>query len=241
VEEYTITSIDDILPLHTHLAETYDYQPQYPYIEGYFFNGDLKGLNEEEGDFARWDDEYDLDVTRGIVKLPYCVYKVIPDGETDEGHQEPAELFLCCAFNAREEPMAGWWHYEGEYELDEDDEVVTGYGIVQVEEPCSFRCIIQTYNEDVASTVTDNEADCEEMAEALAESYAQHFKSVPQMSMQWNGIYAIGVDGNVHVMRWTVGGGPGITWGGKNLEYRYMSPSYSERKLRHEAARRLHL
>lgn len=235
VEEYTISEIDDILPLLPGLVvATENYYPQRPILEGYFFNSDLKGINEEEAGYARWDDAFVIDYQHGIVKLPYPVVYLEEDGSQTE-----ADLYLTCAFQAREEPTAGFWEHEYAYELQPG--ATAGYGCVQVEQPDMFRYVVQEYNEADPSTVSDNIADMDAHGEKLAKSYARHWLAVPQMSMQWNGIVVYPVGGNVHQMRWTVGGGPAMTWGGKNLEYRAMSPSYSERKLRHEAARSLHL
>jgi len=234
--DYSITTIEDILPLHTGLVDNdvANNYPQRPVLEGRFFNSDLTGLNEQEGEFSRFDDEFEVDYEQGIVKLPYPVYKV-----KDDGHQEPAELFLTCSFCARKGPTEGWWNKDVEWEI--ANSLGKEGDVVQVEQADVFHFVVQEYNQDAPSTVTDNKSVIDAMGESLAKSYAKHWENIPKMSMEWNGIITYPVTGNLHMMRWRVGGGPPVTWGGKNVEYRYMSPSYRERKLRLEVSRRLHL
>ncbi|NLX55075.1 MAG: hypothetical protein GXY58_08175 [Planctomycetaceae bacterium] len=235
VDEYTITSIDDILPILPGLVTaTEDNYPTRPYVEGYFFNGDLKDENEEEGGFARWDDAFVLDHEHGIVKFPYPVYNL-----TAAGWRAAPELYLTCAFQARSDPMAGWWGYEYPYALDLGP--VAGYGHVQVEQPDSFQAIVQHYEETQPTDITENTGHIAEQGAMLARSFAKHYEAVPQMSMQWNGIIPYAVCGNVHAMRWKCGGGPAMTWGGRNLSYNTQTPSYAERRIRNEGSRRLHL
>jgi hypothetical protein len=241
IDENTVSEIDNILPLFPHLLQpTDDNRAQPAYIEGYFFNGDLKGINEEEGDmdaktgFARWDDQFQLDCERGIVKFPYPVYYVDPDG-----HQSEADLYLTCSFCVRELPTDGFIEHEVSYYLASQPN--TGYGYDQVEQADVYRCVIQEYEDEEATSVIDNQQLLDEQGLLLARSYAKHHEAVPQAAMQWNGIVVYPINGNVHQMRWRLGGGPAITWGGKNVAYNYMSPSYQETKLRREVSRSLHL
>lgn len=235
VNEYTIDTIDDILPILDGLVvKTDNNYPQRPFLEGYFLNGDLQGINEEEAGFSRWDDAFVLDYQHGIVKLPYPAVYV-----EESGHQTEADLYLTCAFNARKDATAPHWEHEFAHPL--PDRQDTGYGCAQVEQADMFRYVVQEYTEADPAGVDDNIGFVDEQGGFLARSHACHYQAVPQMSMQWNGIIPYPVWGNVHHMRWRVGGGPGWTWGGKNLEYRYMAPAYSESKRRHEVSRSLHL
>ena len=104
-----------------------------------------------------------------------------------------------------------------------------------------FRCLIQHYSDLSKTTLSDNRNDVNDQARMLAESNAKIYTALPTMSMQWNGLYPIDLDGNVHMLRWLVGGKAATTWGGKNLEYHYQTMSRSEKRLRYESARALHL
>lgn len=234
VPEYTISDIQDILPLLPQLADVSDDTAETPFVEGYLFNSDLKGINEEAGDFARFDDEFELDTERGIVKLPYAVFRVL-----ETGHQDPAELFLTAAFYARKGPTYSRWLHEYSHEINKQSS--TGFGDAQVEQLDMFRCLIQHYSDLSKTTLDDNRNDVNEQARMLAESHAKIYTALPTMSMQWNGLYPIDLDGNVHMLRWLVGGKAATTWGGKNLEYHYQTMSRSEKRLRYESARALHL
>lgn len=235
-QEKPLSAIDNILPLLEGLiVKTSDNKPQRPILEGYFFNGDMKGINEQsDAQLCRWDDDLVIDYEKGIVQLPYGVYWV-----SDEGHQTPAMLFLTAAFNARINPTDGWIHHEEKYTMPTSP---AAEGItVQVEQPDVFRFLVQEYDGTDATSVATNKDLLATQGQFLAKSYARHFEAIPQLSVQWNGIHPYPITGNIHMIRWHVGGGPPTTWGGKNVEYRYMSPSYSERKLRHETSRSLHL
>lgn len=235
VDEYTISEIDDILPILPGLVTASENNyPTRPFVDGYFFNSDLKGINEEEDAFARWDDAFVLDYEHGIVKFPYPVYKV-----TSAGARTIPELYLNCAFEARSDPMGGKWGYEYAYAIGQQLSVGAGY--VQVDQADAFQYVVQNYADEEPTDITENTTVVEEQGGFLARSFALHYEAVPQMSMQWNGIIPYPVCGNVHTMRWQVGGGPAMTWGGKNLDYRHMAPSYPERKLRHETRRALRL
>lgn len=232
--EYGISSINDIVLLNEVVKKTSNEYPRRPYLEGRFFNSDLTGLNEQEGEFSYWDDEFELDLEQGIVKFPYPVFKV-----SDVGHHDPAELYLTCAFNARKNPTSGLWGRNVEYVMASSPGAEGN--IVQVEEPDVFHYVIQEYTDDSPTKVVENLNLINEQGDMLARSYAKHWEAIPQMSVQWNGIIPYPVTGNIHQMRWRIGGGAPVTWGGKNVEYRYMSPSVNERRLRHEAARSHHL
>jgi hypothetical protein len=239
VPEYTITTINDILPLLPDLADVSDDTAETPFVEGFFFNSDLKGINEEDSEFARFDDEFELDTERGIVKFPYPMFWVYPDEAEDAGHQGPADLYLTAAFHARKDPISSRWHDDYKHEIDSQAE--GRYGDAHVEHLDVFRCLIQRFNDLTKSDLIDSKEDTDAQARALAEAHALIYSAIPTMSMQWNGIYPIDLDGNVHMLRWMVGGKEGTTWGGKNLEYHYQTMSRSERRLRGETARRLHL
>lgn len=236
--DYTIENITDILPLLPQLADVSDDTADTPFLDGYFFNSDLKGINEETGEFSRFDEEFELDTERGIVKLPYAVFKVIAAGDA-VGHQDPAELYLTAAFYARKNPVSALWFYEYSHEINKRS--TNGYGTAQVEQLDMFRCLIQEYIEKTRTTLRDNKTNVEEQARMLAESHAKIYTALPTMSMQWNGLYKIDIDGNVPMLRWLVGGKAATTWGGKNLEYHYQTMSRSEKRLRYESARALHL
>lgn len=246
----SLSHISNILPLHDTLVRAprdkvwqLGRAGARPYVEGRFFNGDMTGLNEAssielgtppDAEWGFWDDESEIDYAQGIVKFPYPVVKLLSGG-----HQDPAELYLTCAFNARIRPTATWTHRKFLWNM--PTVPTTGVWAAQVDDPDVFGYAIQNYKEDKPSGTVNNFALVDAQGAALAGSHACHFTNIPKMSMQWNGIIPYPVTGNVHVMRWKLGGGEPTTWGGKNIEYRYLAPSYQERKIRHEASRMLRI
>ena len=176
-----------------------------------------------------------LDHELGIVQLAYPVYKI---GE--DGHQVPAELTLRCAFQARaagDTGLAPGLLYEQYAVSTLPVPHENASGVARVDDPDMWRCVIQEYADGDPTSVTDNLPELQGQGQALADAYAHHYRDLPQLSMQWNGIVPFHLDGNIHFLRWQLGGGQFLTWGGKNMHYRYMAPSLAEQRANHALER----
>jgi hypothetical protein len=239
----TISDITDILPLFDDLiippkyigtepSSITNFPPDKAYIEGYFFDGDLKGINENSGELSRWDDAFFLDRERGIVKFDEYMYQVATDGHADE-----AELYLECSYCARANVYSSPWHYHYDVPTGTGHTEYSGVAITPRKD--LFKWVVQSYSGSGYAGVYSNVPTLDTLGQSVADSFANTFRGVPQHDQQWVGIVPYSVNGNVHQMRWVVGGGPAMTYGSMNSEVPHFGPTNRERRIREEVDRRL--
>lgn len=207
--------------------------PAMPFVEGEFFNNDWTGLPEKgEGGYAKWDNGFELDLDRGIVKFDQYVYLPITDGE-----QQEAELYLECAYHARRDRISADYFCLVDVATGVEQDLAAG--VVQIERPDIWLYRVQRYfyGSKVPSGVEDNEQWVSSGCVQQGQSYAQHYTNVPRGNMQWTGVLPYGVRGNMHQVRWRIGDGPAMTYGSVNTENPALGPVVFERRLREEGER----
>lgn len=241
---YTISSIEDILPLSDDLiippyyngfdpASLTNWPADKAFIEGYFWDGDLKGINENSDAYSYWDDVFQLDKERGIVKFDEYMFQVGTDG-----HHDPAVLYLTCSYGARANVYSSYWHYE--YTQLTGAAVSASSGVATVRRPDLFQWFVQSYSESGGiSSVYSNTDTIAAHGAQLANNYANTWRGIPQFDQEWSGIVPYSPNGNVLQMRWLVGSGPAMTYGSKNSEVPHWGPTMAERRLREKVERSL--
>lgn len=238
-QQEEIMAIEDILPLlptlvmpqsrtDTNPEEYENWPPDRPVVEGYFYNNDLTGYEERMGDYARWDDAFDLDLERGIVKFDQYVYEV-----NEEGYPVAAELYLEAAYHARAsvEYPHWYWYYD----------VPTGYGnsdagVAQVPREDLWKYVVAKYEPKSKNYtgIATNQSLINEIGQQQCESFNRHFTNLPRADMQWAGILPYSCDGGIHQMRWYVDGTSVYTWGSRNSEMCWLGPVHKVRRIYEE-------
>lgn len=244
----TITSISDILPLLPELImpqyraqkdapqDWENWPPATPTVEGYFWNNDITGLPEigdnANPEYAKWDDSFELDLERGIVKFSQFVFLV-----ESGGHQKEAELYLECAYSARPAPDSPeyYWNYRQQTGASKDEST----GTAEVRRPDMFRYIATRYKANSADEddYVTNQEDIDKYGQQMTESFAQHYLPIPHSNMQWVGILPIAPSGRVHQVRWTAGAGAAMTYACSNTENGAATATFVERRLYEESKR----
>ena len=201
-QRYTISTINDLLPLLPYRlvyekdmgGVRDDFLP--PYIEGRFFNNDLTGMWQRDGEFSRWDDSFLLDHNRGLVMFAQPVCQV-----ADTGYPDPAELYLECAYHARADAESANWRYCAESGQVDDPSLVRQLSYTYV-----YHQVVQHYNEEHPTTVTQNGSVIDEQLRAVIDAASTTEPGGVQIIQHYAGLLPIDVGGPVHQVHWQVGG-----------------------------------
>lgn len=220
----TVTKLEQLFPLGTHLLEygrdLDDVDRVLPaYLEGvYWPYGDLP---ENSEDFTRWIGGFQLAADRGVVSLPYPVFKLSSIGTFEE-----PELYLTTTYNVRSEDGT---RFDG---LRRERTIGGSGGEFVIARPELFASVKADYDGGTSpSGLTTTTADAIEEADAYLDLFEQRFAEAETSEMEYAGIVPIALDGAIQQVRYQVGvKDQPLTRASRNFEFDVHAPSAAQRK-----------